>query len=182
MCLLWSMNWGFISEKTTFFIVTALNTSYLTSNRYYPNHTTIVTDSSGHSASAPFLTHHPLCWAAYTVGSCVGANSPMGWPLGKSADQYDCFLSPWGLITPHTHSASHYNSKLPLQTIFPLLNSLSTKGPYFMMLPFSFVEQNAADICDCHTPAVFIRVSVLCRVNAVPWFPKWKRRVAKNFL
>jgi hypothetical protein len=29
MCLLWSTNWGFISQKTTFFIVTTVKTSNL---------------------------------------------------------------------------------------------------------------------------------------------------------
>jgi hypothetical protein len=32
MCLLWSTNWGFISQKTTFFIVTAVKTSNRTKN------------------------------------------------------------------------------------------------------------------------------------------------------
>jgi hypothetical protein len=32
MCLLWSTNWGFISQKTTFFMVTAVKTSNLTNS------------------------------------------------------------------------------------------------------------------------------------------------------
>jgi hypothetical protein len=34
MCLLWSTNWGFISQKTAFFIVTAVKTSNLTYQRF----------------------------------------------------------------------------------------------------------------------------------------------------
>jgi carbon starvation protein CstA len=29
MCLMWGMNWGFISQVTAFFIVTAVKTSHL---------------------------------------------------------------------------------------------------------------------------------------------------------
>jgi hypothetical protein len=36
MCFKWSTNWGFISQKKTFFIVTAVKTSMLTRQRFLP--------------------------------------------------------------------------------------------------------------------------------------------------
>jgi hypothetical protein len=65
MCLLWGTNWGFISQKTAFFIVTAVNLGSSTSNaESYLKHSSLLSSKFCGRASVRW---GPRSWQSFLV-------------------------------------------------------------------------------------------------------------------